>query len=73
MQKAWSLAQATSHSVRVHVDGGANRSLTNNKSQLLHFKNIKKYPMAGVSSDGPVLVCTSVGYLPWQADTGKLY
>jgi dUTP pyrophosphatase len=27
--------------------------------------------MAGVSSDGPALVCTGVGYLPWQADNGQ--
>jgi hypothetical protein len=72
MQKAWSLVQASSVTVRIHVDGGANRSLTNDKSQLIKFKNIKKYPMAGVSSDGPALICTGVGYLPWQADTGTI-
>jgi hypothetical protein len=72
MQKAWSLVQATSVTVRIHVDGGANRSLTNDKSLLIKFKNIKRYPMAGVSSDGPALVCTGVGYLPWQADTGQI-
>mmetsp|Transcript_10383 Transcript_10383/g.14952 ORF Transcript_10383/g.14952 Transcript_10383/m.14952 type:complete len:1434 (-) Transcript_10383:2326-6627(-) len=72
MQKAWSHAQATSQTVRVHVDGGANRSLTSDRNQLIHFKNIKKYPMAGVSSDGPALICTGVGYLPWQADNGEL-
>lgn len=71
MRRAWLLVQATSVLVRIHVDGGANRSLTNDKSQLINFKNIKKYPMPGVTSDGPALVCTGVGYLPWQADTGQ--
>jgi hypothetical protein len=64
-QKAWSTVQATYVNLRVHVDGGANRSLTNDKNQLINFKNIKKYPMAGVSCDGPALICTGVGYLPW--------
>lgn len=33
MKKAWSAAQVTHENIRVHVDGGANRSITNNKDQ----------------------------------------
>mmetsp|Transcript_29198 Transcript_29198/g.41777 ORF Transcript_29198/g.41777 Transcript_29198/m.41777 type:complete len:656 (+) Transcript_29198:922-2889(+) len=72
MKKAWAIAQVTNENVRVHVDGGANRSITNNKNQLIKYKNIKKYPMSGVSSEGPALVCTGVGYFPWRADNGEI-
>lgn len=61
-----------STTVRVHVDGGANRSITNNKDYLLSFRNIKKYPMSGVAAGDAALTCTSIGYLPWQSDTGKV-
>jgi len=72
MQKAWSMAQLNTDSIRIHVDGGANRSITNNKEHLINYKNIKKYPMSGVSAEGPALVCTGLGYFPWQADTGEI-
>ena len=72
MKKAWSVAQVNSDSLRVHVDGGANRSLTNNKNQLINYKNIKKYPMSGISSEGPDLVCIGVGFFRWQSDIGEL-
>jgi dUTP pyrophosphatase len=58
--------------VRVHVDGGANRSITNDSGHLLSYRNIKKYPMAGVAAGEAALTCTGVGYLPWQADTGEV-
>lgn len=50
--------------VRVHVDGGANRSITNDSGHLLSYRNIKKYPMAGVAAGEAALMCTGVGYLP---------
>ena len=28
--------------------------------------------MSGVSSEGPALVCTGVGYFPWRADNGEI-
>jgi hypothetical protein len=56
--------------IRVHVDGGANRSITNTKDYLLSFCNIKKYHMSGVATGEAALVCTGVGYLPWQSDSG---
>jgi hypothetical protein len=58
--------------VRVHVDGGANRSITNDSANLRNYKNIKKYPMSGVAAGEAALICTGVGYLPWQADTGEV-
>jgi len=68
MQNKWTLHHTATPRVRVHVDGGANRSITNDHAALIHFKNIKKYPMAGVAAGEPALVCTGMGYLPWQAD-----
>ena len=72
LQKAWSIAQVPLNTIRVHVNGGANRSLTNDKSQLINFKNIKKYSLVEVSADGPALPCTAVGLLPWQVDSGEI-
>jgi hypothetical protein len=73
MQKAWSNATAnTPTKFRVHVDGGANRSITNDYTILLQYKNIKKYPMSGVAADEPAIVCTGVGLLPWLADNGEV-
>ena len=74
MQHAWSItnSNATNIRVRVHVDGGANRSITNDKTQLIRFKNIKKYPMSGVAAGEAALVCTGLGYFPWQADNGEI-
>jgi hypothetical protein len=57
--------------IQVHIDGGANRSITNNISILTQFRNIKKYAINGVSNDGPALYCTGVGYIPWHANTGE--
>jgi hypothetical protein len=58
--------------VRVHVDGGANRSITNSTSNLLSYRNIKKYPMSGVAAGEAALVFTGVGYLLWQSNTGDV-
>ena len=68
MKNRWTLHHTATPHVRVHVDGGANRSITNDREALLHYKNIKKYPMSGVAAGEPALVCTGMGYLPWQAD-----
>jgi len=55
--------------VQVHVDGGANRSVTNNIHLLTGYRDIKRYPLNGVSGDGPAVYCTGSGYLPWKADS----
>lgn len=70
LQKTWSHSPTSVTTVKVHVDGGANRSITNMKDYLLIYWNIKKYPMSGVAAGDAALVCTGVGYLPWQSDTG---
>jgi hypothetical protein len=67
MQKAGSFAAPYIDTVRVHVDGGANHSITNYTSYLINFRNIKKYPMSGVTAGEAALICTGVGYLPWQS------
>lgn len=41
----WTHPPTSIPKVRVHVDGGANRSITNNKDNLLSYRNIKRYPM----------------------------
>ena len=53
-------------------DNGANRTVTNNKALLVHFKSITPYPINGVSADGPAIHCTGIGYLPWKNDDGQV-
>jgi hypothetical protein len=53
--------------IRLHIDGGANFSVTNNPDLLLHFKNIKPYSINGVTKDEIALTCTGIVYLPWWA------
>jgi len=72
LQKALVLSDLPYTTIQVQVDGGANRSITNNRSYLLNFRNIKKYPMNGVNAEGPALMCTGIGYLPWKADTAEV-
>jgi dUTP pyrophosphatase len=59
------------HKVRIQVDGGANQSVTNDISILTGFRNIKRYAMSGVSSKGPAIHCTGMGFIPWKADTSE--
>lgn len=70
LQKASGAINPPTTTIQVHVDGGANRSITNNTDYLLRFRNIKKYPMSGVAAGDAALICTGMGYLPWQSDTG---
>mmetsp|Transcript_14552 Transcript_14552/g.20797 ORF Transcript_14552/g.20797 Transcript_14552/m.20797 type:complete len:1557 (+) Transcript_14552:1335-6005(+) len=55
----------------IQLDGGANRSITNNAALLINFKNIKRYAMSGIGNTDPALYCTGKGLLPWQAETGE--
>jgi hypothetical protein len=57
--------------IRVHVDGGANHSVTNDSNILTHLRNIKKYAMQGVA-DGPAFQCTAMGFFPWYSDAGEV-
>ena len=72
MQNTWATVTSCPSVVQVHIDGGANRSITNLRDHLLKYQNIKKYPMSGVAAGDAALVCTGIGYLPWQADTGEI-
>ena len=53
-------------------DSGANRSVTNQKNLLVHYKDIQPYAIKGVNEEVPAIHCTGVGYLPWKADTGEV-
>jgi len=55
--------------MRLHIDGGANRSITNDKNNLLNFKNIKTYYMSSANDENDIK-CTGIGYLTWRADHG---
>ena len=67
LQKAWTNVHShlSPPSVQVHIDGGANRSVTNLCDRLISYKNIKKYPMSGIAAGDAAIVCTGIGYLPW--------
>lgn len=56
---------------RIHLDGGANMSVTPDQSLLINYRNIKKHAIAGVAEGQPAIFATGVGYLPWQATTGE--
>ena len=53
-------------------DGGANRTVTNNKNLLIHFESIPPYPINGVSSEAPAIHCTGKGYIPWRSNKGDI-
>ena len=72
MQTTWSLANTTPDNMRIQIDGGANRSIMNDRSLLVRYRNIKKYPMSGVAAGEAALVCTGLGYIPWKDDNGEL-
>jgi deoxyuridine 5'-triphosphate nucleotidohydrolase len=56
--------------MQLHIDGGANRSVTNCRDVLLHYRNIKPFHIQGVNADDLALVCQGFGYLPWRAPNG---
>jgi transposase InsO family protein len=60
------------HCLRMQNDGGANRSITNQKHLLIWYENIKPYPINGVKDGEPALHCTGKGYLPWKDDNGRI-
>ena len=66
---------------RIHIntsnsmqnDGGANRSVTNNKNMLIGYQSIDPYPIGGVNEEnGPAILCTGKGYIPWRSNTGEI-
>ncbi len=72
LNKALKQVKHTDKPIRVHIDGGANRSITNDISLLSNFKNIKRYSMQGVAANEPALYCTDIGLLPWKAYNGDV-
>lgn len=56
---------------RLHLDGGANMSVTSDQSLLINFKNIKKHAIAGIAQGEAAIYATGLGYLPWRAATGE--
>jgi hypothetical protein len=57
-------------SFQLHVDGGANRSITNDATLLINCKNIKPYYMSSAGGTDDI-VCTGKGFLPWRAPDGQ--
>ena len=55
---------------RIHLDGGANLSVTHRSELLINYKNIRRHAIAGVAQDGPAIYATGIGYLPWRAEDG---
>jgi hypothetical protein len=60
------------HCLRMQNDGGANRSITDQKHLLLSYEAITPYPINGVKDGEPALHCTGKGYLPWKDDNGRI-
>ncbi len=58
--------------IQMHVDGGANRSITNDSALLIHFRNIKPYTISGVNAEDSGVSCTGLGYLPWKTPDGDV-
>jgi hypothetical protein len=52
--------------IQLHIDGGANRSITNNMNHLINVCNIKPYYMSSASAES-YIKCTAWGYLPWRS------
>jgi len=49
--------------IKMHMDGGANRSVTDDLRLLNEVKNINPYVMSGAQKDDASIVCTKVGYI----------
>jgi len=69
MQQAMNRAMPLNKKIRLHIDGGTNRSITNDHSLLLQFRNIKPYHMSTAGGDTDI-TCTGLGYLPWRSPAG---
>ncbi len=57
---------SSSQTVQLHIDRGANRSLSHKIDHLINVRNIKPYYMSSTSSNKDIK-CTALGYLPWQS------
>jgi hypothetical protein len=62
----------TNKPITIHIDGGANRSVTNDITILSNYKDIPKYQITGVAGDTPAIYCTGKGILPWRNSNGDI-
>lgn len=69
MQHATNTPIPMHHQLRLHIDGGANRSVTNNPLILLNYKNTKPYYMSSAGGENDITY-TGIGYLPWRSPDG---
>jgi len=70
MQIAHDLPLSPSNPIQLNVVGGANRSITNNSSLLINYRNIKPYYMSSGSTHNDIK-CTGLGYFLWTSPSGK--
>ena len=49
--------------IRMHLDGGANRSVTDDLRLLHNIRNIPKYEMHGAQKGEPSITCTKIGFI----------
>ena len=49
--------------IKMHMDGGANRSVTDDIRLLNEVRNIKPYVMSGAQKDDASIICTKVGFI----------
>jgi hypothetical protein len=61
----------TAIKLRLHIDGGASRSLTNDASTLLGYRNIKSHYMSSAGGESDIKGIR-IGYLPWWAPNGEI-
>jgi len=69
LQRAKNTPFHVGENIQLHIDGGANRSITNNHKILIIYCNIKPYYMLS-ASEGDNIKCTAVGYIPWTSPDG---
>ncbi len=70
MAMAANCAITVNSKFQLHIDGGANHSITADTGLLINFRNIKPYKISGVKKDNVAMVCIGVRYLPWQSPDG---
>mmetsp|Transcript_1224 Transcript_1224/g.1878 ORF Transcript_1224/g.1878 Transcript_1224/m.1878 type:complete len:215 (-) Transcript_1224:4473-5117(-) len=71
MRKAMSKELPPTVEFRLHLDGGANMSVTCDQELLINYRNIKKHAIAGIAQGDAAIYATGLGYLPWRSDTGE--
>ena len=54
--------------IMIQTDSGANCSVTNDRTLLIRYKNIHKFPLGGIQDGQPAIYCTGKGYIPWVSE-----